>query len=49
MADTVENAGTNIFGNNAFGRFLNEINPMNIGLSNIFKSADETLNAKKKQ
>jgi RHS repeat-associated protein len=47
LTDNVENFGTKIFGNNDFGKFINEINPANFGFSDIFKSADETLNSEK--
>lgn len=48
LTDAVENVGTNIFGNNAFGRFINDINPVNIGISDVMKSADKSLNKKEK-
>jgi len=44
MTDTVENIGTKVFGDNAFGQFLNDINPLNLGFSDLFKSMNETLN-----
>ncbi len=47
MTDTVENIGTKIFGDNNFGRVINELNPLNLDLSEIFKKADDSLNKKK--
>ncbi len=41
LSDAVENFGTNTFGQNNFGKFVNEINPMNIGISDFFKSMSE--------
>ena len=46
LSDNVENFGTKIFGNNDFGKFVNEINLLNLGVSDFFKSADKTLNNK---
>lgn len=47
MTDVVENAGTKVFGNNSFGELVNELNPVNLGISELFKSADNFLNDKK--
>ena len=48
MTDTVENFATNVFGDNEFGQFINELNPLNLGFSDLFKYADETLNGNTK-
>ena len=47
LTDNVENIGTKVFGNNDFGKFINEINPVNLGISDFFKAADESLNSEK--
>ena len=44
MTDTVENLGTNVFGDNAFGQFINDFNPLNLGFSYLLQNANETLN-----
>ncbi|HET8735125.1 MAG TPA: DUF6443 domain-containing protein [Pricia sp.] len=44
MTDAVENFGTNVFGDNAVGQFINDFNPLNLGFSDLFNYADETLN-----
>jgi len=43
MTDAVENVGTNIFGDNDFGEMINEVNPFNLGFSDLFKSMSEYL------
>lgn len=37
FTDNVENFGTKVFGNNEFGKFIDEINPINLGFSELFK------------
>jgi len=49
VTNFVENIGTSIFGNDSeLGKSLNELNPINLGLSDIFKTSDELLNDEKK-
>jgi hypothetical protein len=49
MTDWVESFGTKVFGNNEVGKFVNEINPLNLGLHDLFKEADKILQAPKKK
>ena len=45
LTNAVEKPGTFIFGaDSEFGKFLDEINPMNLGFSDLFNFMDETLN-----
>lgn len=44
MTDAVENFGTNVFGDNAVGQFVNDMNPLNLGISELFDYGDELLN-----
>ena len=37
MTDFVENIGTKTFGDNDFGKMLDELNPLNLGLSELQK------------
>lgn len=43
LSNAVENLGTNLFGENDFGKLLNEVNPLNLGFSDLFKSMNEIL------
>ncbi len=47
MTDAVENFGTNVFGDNEFGQFIDAINPFDVGFSDYFKFANETINDNK--
>lgn len=48
-SDFVENVGTKIFGDNEVGRTVNELNPLNLGLSDLFKELNILINNDKKQ
>lgn len=49
MTDFVENIGTKILGKDSdIGKVVNELNPLNLGLSDLFEHADEILNKDKK-
>ena len=49
ITETVEHFGTNIFGENDFGKFIDEANPMNLGLSGLTKYFDDVLNGDEKK
>ncbi|WP_159447913.1 RHS repeat domain-containing protein [Salegentibacter salinarum] len=44
MTDAVENFGTNVFGDNAFGNFVDDMNPLNLGINELFNTFNEVLN-----
>ncbi len=44
MTKFVEKFGTTVFGDNDFGRMIDEINPLNLGLNELFKLSEEILN-----
>nr|WP_317192628.1 polymorphic toxin type 8 domain-containing protein [Flavobacterium geliluteum] len=47
LTDNVENIGNKVFGNNDLGTFVDEMNPINLGISDLFKSMNEVLNENK--
>lgn len=47
MTDLVENIGTKVFGDNDFGKTIDELNPLNLGFYDLMEYADKVLNENK--
>lgn len=48
VLDCPENMGMKIFGNNQVGEIINDLNPLNLGLADLFKEVDKVTKKEKK-
>lgn len=49
MTDLIENIGTKIFGKNEAGQIINDLNPLNLGLADLFKQVDTAIKQDKQK